>query len=146
METGKKNPVFAQTRDDPEVVVFEGVPEIPELSRKEAEPGAGVRSNIGARFVRPIPRDFRAFQSSTRGGFGLVNRVSQHLTLTRMKTGKGGIAGRLRIISEPEIDAAMRGKEDRVAGNKIIVKPARRRADEDAQEKHPDGNPLRDDT
>ena len=52
-----------------------------------------------------------------------------------MQTGKARITGRLRIISQPKIDPAVGGKEDRIARDEVIMQPARRGADEDAGEK-----------
>src|ERR1700674_1650974 len=55
MDAWKKNTVFAQVRDHAEIVVLERVPEIPELAGEEAQPGAGIRRDVIAGLVRPVP-------------------------------------------------------------------------------------------
>src|SRR2546423_1539220 len=132
MEAGKKDSVFAQIHDSPKVVIFESVPEIRGLTRKQLEPGPGMPGNVVACLSRPIPRNLRTFERSAGGGFRLVDRVPQHLTLTGVKSGETRIAGRFRIVPEPEVDSAMRREKDRIARDETVVEPARRRGSNDA--------------
>src|ERR1700682_1265153 len=88
MDAWKKNTVFAQVRDHAEIVVLEGVPEIPELAGEEAHPGAGIRRDVIAGLARPVPGNLRTAHDPTRGGFGLVDRVLQHLALASVQTGE----------------------------------------------------------
>src|SRR5437868_15353758 len=109
MEPGKKDFVFAQIHDNAQVVIFESVPEIRGLAREELEPRRGMLGNVIACLIRPIPRNVRAFERSAGGSFRLVDRVAQHLALTGVKPGEPWIAGRSRIVPEPDGDSALRG-------------------------------------
>src|SRR3954470_15466396 len=46
------------------------------------------------------------------------------------------VAGRYWIVADPEVDAAMRRKENGVPGNQIIVNPGGRRAEENPCHDH----------
>src|SRR6478672_946416 len=107
MQPREKNAVGSQVSDHAEIIVFKRVPKIGDLASQELQPLARVSENVIARFVRPVTRNLRTFHSATGGGFRLLDRIAQHLSLTGMQSGKMGITGRLRIVSEPEIDAAM---------------------------------------
>ena len=134
MQAGRKDSVFAQIHDDAEVVVFKSVPEIRGLTREQLQPGPGIRGNVVACLSRPIPRNLRAFERSASGSFRLVDRVTQHLALTGVKSGKARVTGRFWIVPEPQVDSAMRGEKDWVAGDEAVVDPAGRRANDDADE------------
>src|SRR2546423_15026119 len=125
MEAGKKDSVFAQSHDNAKVVIFESVPEIRGFTRKQLKPRPGMSGNVFACLSRPIPRNLRAFERSAGGSFRLADRVAQHLALTGVKSGKARVTGRFRIVPEPEVDSAMRGEKDRVAGDEAVVHPAR---------------------
>src|ERR1700731_1663090 len=47
---------------------------------------------------------------------------------------KGRIPGGKRIVTDPKIDAAVRGEENGVARDEVVMNPAWRRANSDADE------------
>src|SRR4051794_4287033 len=139
MKTGKKDLVCAQIYDHADIVVFEGIPKISEFAREKFQPGARIRNDVIARLARPVIRNFRAFQGSASCGFGLLNRVPQHLTLAGVQTRKARIAVGFRIVSKPKVYATMRGQEYVITRDGVVVDPAGRGADEDADDKQRGG-------
>ena len=135
--------MIPQDRDDAEIVVLEGVPEVANFDEKQFEPGPEVVFYVGFGLPRPIRGYFRTLQRSASRFFSGRDRIFQHRFLARMQAGrKAGISGGERIVADPKIDAAVRGKENGVARNEVVVDPARRRPNSDADEDEADGRAL----
>ena len=126
--------MFAQFNDHTEIVVFESVPEIGDFAGEKLQPGHGIGRDVIARLVRPMPGNFGALERSPGRGFGLVDRIAEHLTLTGVQTGKARIAGRLRVVPQPKINAAVGREKDRITRHEAVVDPTRRRADKDSSD------------
>src|SRR2546423_8627317 len=86
-------------------------------------------------FARPISRNLPMVQRATGDCFGLSDRIFEHRCLpgseSRRKT---RIAIRVRIVPDPKIDSAVRGKSNRIFGDAIIVDPARRSSERESGE------------
>src|SRR5207237_5511127 len=80
-------------------------------------------------------RYFRALQRSTSRFLGGCDRILQHRFLARMQAGgKARIAGGDRIVADPKVDAAVRGKKNGVVRDEVVMNPARRCANSEADE------------
>ena len=125
---GQDDPLRAQIGNDTQVIVFEGVPEVSYFPAHQFQPRAEVAGNVSTRLRQPIARDFGALQLFAGCDLGQVDRIAQHLCLSRAHSGKMRIAGRVGIISEPEIYAAVCRQKNRIAGDEVVMDPARRGA------------------
>ena len=86
--------------------------------------------------------NFGVLERSPRGRFGLGDRILEHGSLSGAESGwESRITGGFGIISDPEVDAAVGGKENGVAGDEVIMNPAGRRSDsETSQQKNASRN------
>src|SRR4051812_4961218 len=78
-------------------------------------------------------------------GFSRSYGILQHGRLSRVQAGRESrISIRIRIVSDPKVDAAMRRQKDGVASDKVIVDPTRRGPGDDptGEEKNGQGNPM----
>src|SRR3954471_1777650 len=78
-------------------------------------------------------------------GFSRSNGILQHRRLPRVQAGRESrIPIRIGIVSDPEVDPAMRRQKNGIASDKVIVDPTGRRPGDDptGEEKNGKGNPM----
>src|SRR3954470_14054573 len=115
MQAGKQDAVLSQIPNYSEIVVFEGVPEVRDFASDESEPVSGMGCDVAPGFARPIAGHLGAFQLPPGCRLCLFDRIAEQLRLTSVKSRKARVAGGVRVVAEPKIDATVGGEEHRVA-------------------------------
>ena len=123
----RQHAIVAQPLHRAHVVILKRVPEIPKFHRHQPQPRGTVFPDVGVRFGRPEPRYLRARERPAHLLFRHGDRVAKHAFLRgpdarrhlRITVGRG-------VVTDPEIDPAVRREHHRLARDEVIVQPRRR--------------------